>query len=75
MTPMFSYPGTSQRAGEASQSVRRYTQDPRRGDALPHRHGEHGAEPARGALVQGPSVPAGADGDALAAPGRDLGDR
>lgn len=67
--------GPREGAGEAPQSVRRHTQDPRGGDALPHRHGEHRAEPARGAQLQGPGVPAGAAGDAHAPPGRDHGDR
>lgn len=66
--------GTCQGVGEAAQSVRGHAQDPGGGDAVPYRHGEHRAEPARGALLQGPGLPAGAAGDPHQAPGRDLGD-
>lgn len=50
--------GAGKGTGETTQSVRRDPENSRRGDALPHRYGEYSAEFTRGALLQGPGVPA-----------------
>lgn len=69
------YTGSRQGVGEIEEGVRWSAQDLRRWDAVSHWYGEYGAEPQRGAVLQGTGVPAGDAGDAHQETGGDLRDR